>query len=89
MKEMLAHLVDSDKANAKIQTEGLDVTVDTYPFSPNAFDLLADFASQDPYKSLPRNIINCINECAIEAWDQQKPIVDEGIVNDIAPLVFG
>jgi len=89
MKEMLAHLVDSDKANAKIQTEGMDVTVDTYPFSPNAFDLLADFASQDPYKSLPRNIINCINECAIEAWDQQKPIVDEGIVNDIAPLVFG
>jgi len=89
MQEMLAHLVDTDKANAKIQAEGLDVILDTYPFSPSAFDLLADFASQDPYKSLPRNIINCINECAIEAWDQQKPLVDEGIVNDIAPLVFG
>jgi len=88
MEEMLEHLVDSEKANARIQAHGLEVTLKTYPFAPAAFDLLADFASQDPYKALPRNIINAINECAIQAWDEQKPLVDEEIVNNVAPLVF-
>jgi len=88
MEELLEHLVDTDKANDKIQAEALEVTVKTYPFAPSAFELLADYASQDPYKALPRNIINAINECAIQAWDEKKPLVDDEIVNDVAPLVF-
>jgi hypothetical protein len=88
MEELLEHLVDADKANDKIQTEALEVTVKTYPFAPSAFELLADYASQDPYKALPRNIINAINECAIQAWDEEKALVDDEIVNDVAPLVF-
>jgi len=88
MEELLEHLVDTDKANDKIQTEALEVTVKTYPFAPSAFELLADYASQDPYKALPRNIINAINECAIQAWDEEKALVDDQIVNDVAPLVF-
>jgi hypothetical protein len=54
----------------------------------SAFELLADYASQDPYKALPRNIINAINECAIQAWDEEKSLADDEIVNDVAPLVF-
>jgi len=88
MEELLAHLVDTDRANARIQAEALEVTVKTYPFAPSAFELLADYTSQDPYKALPRNIINAINECAIQAWDEGKPLVDDEIVNDVAPLVF-
>ncbi len=88
MEEMLEHLVDTQKAEARIQAEALQVPVKTYPFAPSAFDLLADYASQDPYKALPRNIINAINECAIQAWDETKPLVDDQIVNDVAPLVF-
>jgi len=88
MEEMLAHLVDTDRAEARIQAQALEVTLKTYPFSPSAFDQLADYASQDPYKALPRNIINAINECAIQAWDEEKPLVDDQIVNDVAPLVF-
>lgn len=88
MEELLEHLVDTDKANDKIQSEALEVTVKTYPFAPSAFELLADYASQDPYKALPRNIINAINECAIQAWDEEKALVDDEIVNDVAPLVF-
>jgi len=88
MEEMLAHLVDTDKANTRIQAEALGVTIKTYPFAPSAFELLADYASQDPYKALPRNIINAINECAIQAWDEEKPLVDDEIVNSVAPLVF-
>jgi len=88
MEELLVHLVDTDKANDRIQAQALGVTVQTYPFAPSAFEMLADYASQDPFKALPRNIINAINECAIQAWDEEKPLVDDQIVNDVAPLVF-
>lgn len=87
--EMLKHLVHTEKANKRIQERKLGVTVDTYPFSSSAFDLLCDYASQDPVKALPRNLIKAINECAIAAWDEKKEILDDKIVNDIAPLVFG
>ena len=88
-KELLAELVDTEKAEAKIQQEGLGVTIETYPFTSDAFDLLCEYASQDPIKALPRNIIKAINECAITAWDEQKAVVGTDIVNDVAPLIFG
>ncbi|MBW1928884.1 MAG: hypothetical protein JRJ13_06980 [Deltaproteobacteria bacterium] len=78
-----------EAAEKKIQDEKLGVPLETYPFNNSAFELLCDYASQDPVKALPRNLINSINECAIQAWDEQKPIVDDAIVNDVAPLVFG
>jgi DNA polymerase III delta prime subunit len=89
VREMLAELVDGEKAEAKIQREGLGITLETYPFNSDSFDLLCEYASQDPVKALPRNLINAINECAISAWDGEKPIIDEDIVNDVAPLIFG
>lgn len=90
VKEMLAHLVDQPQAGQVIQTERLtgSATVDTYPFTTSAFDLLCDYACQDPIQSTPRNIIRTINECAIAAWDAKKRIIDDAIVNDIAPIVF-
>lgn len=88
IEELLEHLVDTTKAEGKIQAQALGVPVKTYPFEPSAFEMLADYASQDPYKALPRNIINAINECAIQAWDENKALVDVDIVNDVAPLVF-
>ena len=88
IEELLEHLVEAPKANEKIQAEALQGTVNTYPFEPSAFELLADYASQDPFKALPRNIINAINECAIQAWDEDKLLIDDIIVNDVAPLVF-
>jgi len=89
VRELLQHLVKQDTAEGKIQQEGLGIPLETYPFSDGAFELLCDYASQDPVKALPRNLINSINECAIQAWDEQKQFVDEDIVNDVAPLVFG
>lgn len=87
--EMLAHLVNQIESNKQIQDNNLPSTVQTYPFTASAFDLLCDYACQDAIKSTPRNIIRTINECAISAWDQQKHIIDEDIVNDIAPIIFG
>jgi len=89
VKELLQHLVEQDAAEKRIQKENLGVPLETYPFSNDAFELLCDYASQDPVKALPRNLINAINECAIQAWDEKKPIVDDSIVNNVAPLVFG
>ena len=89
VEEMLAHLVDQNQANSRIQAKSLPSTVQTYPFTATAFDLLCDYACQDAIKSTPRNIIRTINECAIAAWDASKEIVDDQIVNEIAPIIFG
>lgn len=89
VKEMLVHLVNLTEAEKRIQSDGLSSTTDTYPFTATAFDLMCDYACQDVIKSTPRNIIRTINECAIAAWDGQKKVVDDAIVNDIAPIIFG
>lgn len=89
VEEMLTHLVDQKAADKLIQAEKLPSTVKTYPFSPSAFDLLCDYACQDALKSTPRNIIRTINECAIAAWDAEKKLIDDDVVNEIAPIVFG
>jgi len=89
LKELLAELVNQKEAKTKIESESLGVNSDTYPFTADAFDLLCDYASQDPTKALPRNIIKAINECAISAWDGKKPIIESNIVNEIAPIIFG
>jgi hypothetical protein len=89
MKEMLAEFIEKDLADKKIKEEKIGVSIETYPFKADAFDLLAEYATQDPEKTLPRNIIRAINECAITAWDKELPIIETDIVDEIAPLIFG
>jgi|GEM_PF-446690 len=91
IEDMLKYTIDQDKADALITSEKLKTSVVTYPFSASAFDLICDYACQDPAKSTPRNIIRSINESAIAAWDakSRKRIIDDDIVNVIAPEVFG
>jgi len=91
VEDMLSHLIDGTKAEALIKKEGLKTKWKRYPFTDSAFDLMCDYACQDPHKSTPRNIIRTINECAITAWDAnpKKRVIDDSIVNDIAPVVFG
>lgn len=88
VEEMLRHLVDQKQADALIKAEKLQSTLQTYPFSASAFALLSDYACADATKSTPRNIIKTINECAIQAWDSKKRVIDDDIVNEIAPVVF-
>lgn len=89
LKELLAEVVDQVQAEQKIQNESLGVSLGTYPLTAEAFGILCEFASQDPTKALPRNIIKAVNESAISAWDERKPIIEPKIVNEIAPLIFG
>ena len=88
VEEMLAQLVDPARANDRIQQDGLASTVKTYPFTATAFDLMCDYACQDSVKSTPGNIIRTISECAMSAWDVQKKVIDDEIVNAVAPLMF-
>jgi DNA polymerase III delta prime subunit len=89
--EMLKFLIDHEKAEKLIKAESLPLKLQTYPFSESAFELMCDYACQDPHKSTPRNIIRTINECAMTAWDAEpkRRVIDDAIVNEIAPVVFG
>ena len=87
--ELLEHLVDQSEAEKRIQVNKLPSTKNTYPFMASAFDLMCDYACEDVIKSTPRNIIRTINECAIAAWDSDKKVIDDNIVDEIAPIIFG
>jgi len=89
MKELLTEFIDSDKTDKLIKEKALESSLKTFPFQFDAFELLAEYATQDPEKALPRNIIRAINECAITAWDSEKHTIDVDIINEIAPLIFG
>ncbi len=89
VKELLMEFIDQKKAEKLIKEKALGISLETFPLSSDSFDLLCEYASQDPVKALPRNLIKAINECAISAWYDKKNIIDEEIVNEIAPLIFG
>lgn len=88
MRELLCHLTDQEKVDQRVASLGLASHSGLFPFEDSAFELLADYATQEITKALPRNIINAINECAIMAWDEEKPLIDEAIVNSVGPYVF-
>lgn len=87
VEDILSHLVEHGKASALIKDESLPAALNTFPFTAAAFTLLCDYPCGDPTKSTPRNIIKAIIEYAIQAWDQQKRVIDDSIVNEIAPIV--
>lgn len=89
IRELLRNLTMEASVQARIASDGLSNTaVGIFPFETSAFEVLADYATQDISRALPRYIINAINECAIQAWDEGKPLIDEGIVNGVAQFVF-
>lgn len=89
LKELLKELVDQKEAEKRIRDQSLEASLETYPFNAESFDLLCQYATEDPTKALPSHLIHCLNECAISAWDEKKPIIEPNIVNEIAPLIFG
>ena len=88
IRELLKNLTDETSVKTKIESDGLDSEHGVFPFDRSAIELLADYATQDPTRALPRYIITAINECAIQTWDEEKQLVDDSIVNDVAPHVF-
>ena len=88
MREMLQNLTDVSCVQKKISERSLDTEPGIFPFERTAFEMMADYATQEITRALPRFIIKAINQCAIEAWDTDKPLITEEVVNRIAPRVF-
>jgi hypothetical protein len=88
IREMLRNLTVEAQVIQKIADNKLNTEFGIYPFDATSLSVLADYAASDPTKALPRNIINAINECAIQAWDEQKHLIDESIIHNVAPLMF-
>jgi hypothetical protein len=88
IKELLKNLTEKEKVEAAISEKSLDTEPGIFPFEQVAFEQLADYATQDITRALPRNIINAINECAIQAWDESKPLIDQTTVDNVAPFIF-
>ena len=88
VSELLKNLIDQEQAQAHIAEHNLDTELGIYPFERSAFELLADYATQDISRALPRHIINAINECSIQGWDEEKYLIDEEIVNNVSQYVF-
>lgn len=89
INELLKNLTNEQQVQTRIAEKKLTTEPGVFPFETSALELLADYTAQEPTKALPRYIINAINECAIQAWDEQKSLIDEAIVNNVAPYVFG
>jgi hypothetical protein len=89
LKELLKELIDQTLAEKRIRKDSLGVSLETYPFNSESFDLMCQYATEEPTKALPSHLIHCVNECAISAWDEKKAMIESNIVNDIAPLIFG
>ncbi len=88
MRELLIQLTVEYAVKAKIDANILKSEYGIFPFENNAFEFLAENASADQSRSLPRYIITAINECAIQAWDDEKALIDADVVNQVAPYVF-
>jgi hypothetical protein len=88
MSELLKNLTDEALVSAKLASAGPSSGYGIFPFEQYALEMLADYAAQDPTRALPRNIISAINECAIQAWDESKQLIDSGIVDEVAPRIF-
>jgi len=88
VQQLLTELIDRDQAEQRIQQEGLKTSLNTFPFNAEAFDLFCDYASQEPTRALPRNIIKALNECAISAWDADQNVIEEYLVHEVVPWVF-
>ncbi len=90
IKELLSEFIDYDRVKAKLEEKNINLeNMEFYPFTENSFKLLCEYATTDPTKSIPRNILKAVNECAVSAFLKKNIFIDEQIVDSIAPLVFG
>jgi hypothetical protein len=86
--ELIAELVDRGKAEPKIKDGKLKTSVEYFPFTEESLEKICQQATQDPTKALPSHIIKTINECAIRAFDEDRVLIEDNIVDAVAPAIF-
>jgi hypothetical protein len=82
--DLVSTLVDQDCARAKLTEADLDSPIDTFPFSPEALELVQQYIYEDPLRALPREVLFTLDECAAAAVGK-SPIVTEEIVQEVLP----
>jgi hypothetical protein len=86
--DVLEYLIDQGAAKATIDQEGLGTQPEYFPFTEEAVDLIADFATQEPQHQLPSQILSRLSDAVVRGWLQAKPgephvLIDESIVNEV------
>jgi hypothetical protein len=72
IEEMLAYLIDQERAASAIQTESLATAAKYFPFMEDAIEKVSDHIAQDIERALPAAIISWMSNAAIEAWRRRN-----------------
>jgi len=75
--DLLASLVDREKARERIGKDGLPAQPQFFPFTEASLDSFCEYIRENPERALPRAIIEGINECAVSAFRAGEAIIDE------------
>lgn len=79
--DLLANIIDSEKAREKIQKEKLDTGTESFPFTESSLDSFCEYIRENPERALPRAIIECINDCAVSAFRAGEGLIDDNRVD--------
>lgn len=89
LADLRDHFFEASSVADRVAELGLPAGSDAlFPFEPDALDQFAAYATQDPTRALPRNILNALSSAAVAAYKAQAPLVSLAIVDETAPLVF-
>ena len=73
IEQVLERLIDQDAAQQTIDSEGLGVPREYFPFTEDAVDRLAQFISEDdPRHQVPSQIIHRMGEAIVAGWRRGK-----------------
>lgn len=88
--EVLAYLVDQERARETIERAGMPTEPEFFPFTEDAVTTLADFVTQEPQYQLPSQIISRMSEAVVKAWlrgdeapGDDRVLVDDELLNEV------
>lgn len=88
--EVLAYLVDQERARETIERESLPTEPEFFPFTEDAVTTLADFITQEPRYQLPSQIISRMAAAVVDAWlrgdsgsSGEHVLVDDEVLRDV------
>ena len=83
LKQLLSHLVQRDSEALKKVLDEAHGSIDTYPFTEDAFQKFVDYHSSGENVNIPREIINDLERSAQRALSQDKKLIDTPVLQEI------
>jgi hypothetical protein len=80
--DLFALVIDAQKRGDAEKAGSIPSGLKFYPFTDDAKDQFVHYAVSAPGASLPRNIIDAVNECALCAFRRKSSVID---VQDLEP----